>query len=59
MTKGTITIVGLGPGAAEHLSLDALQRLAGALADIVSLDDLSSAYRRAAIKQFVASCERP
>ncbi len=30
MTKGTITIVGLGPGAAEHLSLDALQRLAGA-----------------------------
>lgn len=31
----------------------------GALADIVSLHDLSSAYRRAAIKQFLASCDRP
>ena len=30
MTKGTITIVGLGPGAAEHLSLDTLNRLAAA-----------------------------
>ena len=30
MTKGVLTIVGLGPGAAEHLSLEALERLAAA-----------------------------